>query len=102
LPDVGKLHQSVDPEDNQLDQRFVEHQRAFSSINNPQYIDTNLSPYTQRFDENGLNMMNIGIMGHRKNLTIKRRKGTYHNNDTKQSFNHLNYTQDISKSDENT
>lgn len=50
------------------------------------------SPYNQRFDEHGLNMMNVGIMGHRKKLAIKKRRGTHYNADTKQSFNHLNYT----------
>ena len=43
----------------------------------------NVSPYTQRFDENGLNMMNIGVMGHTKKLVIKKRKGQYYNADNK-------------------
>ena len=32
------------------------------------------SPYSQRFDQNAIGMMNIGVLGHRKELMTKKRE----------------------------
>ena len=110
LPDINRLNQGegengqayLQTEHQDLQHQYGLHAGIYSTLQNPQQMDYNVIPYTQRLDENGLNMMNVGVMGHRKKLAIKKRKNTHHAIDTKQSFNHLNYTHGDTKSDENT